>query len=265
MIIFGFKAKSIQQWVIHMQLQLEGKRALVTGASSGLGPVIARALDNAGVSIVIHCNSNLEAANALAEELTQPALVAGADLSDPAEVRALFNAAVAAGPIDILVNCAAAESQDVSDLNDLPLERWQHTQQVNVEAPLLLTQLFAGQGQAGAIVNISSIEGSRTAPMHGHYATSKAALEMLTRSAALELGPAGIRVNAVAPGLIWRPGIEEGWPEGVAAWNTAAPLGKLVGPNDIAAAVLFLASDAAASITGTTMTVDCGLSIRPGW
>jgi len=248
-----------------MQLKLEGKRALVTGASSGLGPVIARVLDGAGVGLIIHCNSNEEAANALADELTQPSLVVRADLSDPDQVRDLFAAAVAASPVDILVNCAAAESQDVSDLTDLSLDRWQRTQQVNVEAPLLLTQLFAAQGRPGAIVNISSIEGSRTAPMHGHYATSKAALEMLTRSAALELGPAGIRVNAVAPGPIWRPGIEEGWPEGVEAWRSAAPLGKLVGPDDIANAVVFLASDAAASITGTTMTVDCGLSIRPGW
>ena len=88
---------------------------------------------------------------------------------------------------------------------------------------------------------------------------------MLTKSAALEFGPRGLRVNAIAPGLIWRDGIEEGWPEGVKAWNAAAPLGRLVQPDDIASAVVFLSSDAAASITGIVLTIDCGLSIKPGW
>ena len=244
---------------------LAGKRALITGASSGLGPVIARTLDAAGADIVIHCHQNLAAAEALKQSLRQPATIVQADLADPAAVGRLFEAAVSSAPVDILVNCAAAESQDISMLVEIELERWQKTQRVNVEAPLLLTQCLASQQRVGSIVNISSIEGSRTAPAHGHYATSKAALEMLTRSAALEMGPLGIRVNAVAPGLIRRDGIEEGWPEGVEAWKTAAPLEKLVEPEDVANAVLFLASDAAGSITGTVLTVDCGLSIRPGW
>ena len=88
---------------------------------------------------------------------------------------------------------------------------------------------------------------------------------MLTKSAALEFGQLGIRVNAVAPGLIWRDGIEAGWPEGVNAWNEAAPLGRLVSPDDIASAVVFLSSEAAASITGTVLTIDCGLSVKSGW
>ena len=129
----------------------------------------------------------------------------------------------------------------------------------------MLIQKLAEQGSSAAVINISSIEGSRPAPGHGHYSTSKAALEMLTKSAALEFGPIGLRVNAIAPGLIWRDGIEEGWPEGVKAWNAAAPLGRLVQPDDIANAVVFLSSDAAASITGIVLTIDCGLSIKPGW
>lgn len=243
-------------------LSLNGKRALVTGASSGLGPIIATALDAAGASVGIHYHQNLEGAESLAATLTNPTTLLQADLSQSESVASLFEAAA---PVNILVNCAAAESQNVEDLDKLDSERWRNTQQTNVEAPLVLIQKLAEQSSAAAVINISSIEGSRPAPGHGHYSTSKAALEMLTKSAALEFGPIGLRVNAIAPGLIWRDGIEEGWPEGVKAWNAAAPLGRLVQPDDIASAVVFLSSDAAASITGIVLTIDCGLSIKPGW
>ena len=243
-------------------LSLDGKRALVTGASSGLGPIIATALDAAGASVGIHYHQNLEGAESLAATLTNPTTLLQSDLSQLESVASLFEAAA---PVNILVNCAAAESQNVEDLDKLDSELWRNTQQTNVEAPLVLIQKLAEQRSAAAVINISSIEGSRPAPGHGHYSTSKAALEMLTKSAALEFGPIGLRVNAIAPGLIWRDGIEEGWPEGVKAWNAAAPLGRLVQPDDIASAVVFLSSDAAASITGIVLTIDCGLSIKPGW
>ena len=243
-------------------LSLDGKRALVTGASSGLGPIIATALDAAGASVGIHYHQNLEGAESLAATLTNPTTLLQADLNQSESVASLFEAAA---PVNILVNCAAAESQNVEDLDKLDSERWRNTQQTNVEAPLVLIQKLAKQSSAAAVINISSIEGSRPAPGHGHYSTSKAALEMLTKSAALEFGAIGLRVNAIAPGLIWRDGIEEGWPEGVKAWNAAAPLGRLVQPDDIASAVVFLSSDAAASITGIVLTIDCGLSIKPGW
>lgn len=249
-----------------LTLCLTGMNALVTGASSGLGPFIAKSLDSAGARVGIHYHSNRTGAEKLSADLSNDSLTVGADLADEKAVAELFEQTVKGlGPISILVNCAAAESQDVSDLKDLALDRWRETQRTNVEAPLLLTQMLAAQGTAGAVINISSIEGSRPAPGHGHYCTSKAALEMLTRSAALEYGGQGIRVNAVAPGLIHREGIEDGWPEGVNAWKAAAPLGRLVDPEDIAAAVVFLASDAASSISGTVLTIDCGLSIKPGW
>ncbi len=171
----------------------------------------------------------------------------------------------ALGELTILVNCAAVESQDVSDIADIELDRWSSTQRANVDTPMVLTRLFAAQGIAGAVINISSIEASKPAPGHGHYSTSKAALEMLTRATALEFGGLGIRVNAIAPGLIMREGIEEAWPEGVAAWNSAAPLGRLVDPDNVADTVVFLASPSAASITGSIVTVDCGLSVKSGW
>ena len=247
-------------------LSLSGLNALVTGASSGLGPAIAARLDAAGASVCIHYHRNQAGADELAATLGNATATVQADLGSTSDVRRLFREATGAlGPIDILINCAAAESQDVADLEQLDPDRWAATQRTNVEAPLLLTQLFAAQSRPGAIVNISSIEGSRPAPGHSHYGASKAALEMLTRSAALEYGPRNIRVNAIAPGLIHREGIETGWPEGVAAWKAAAPLGRLVAPRDIADACVFLCSDAASSITGTVLTVDCGLSVRSGW
>jgi NAD(P)-dependent dehydrogenase (short-subunit alcohol dehydrogenase family) len=249
-----------------LQLSLAGSNALVTGASSGLGSFIARKLDEAGASVAIHYHQNVDGANSLAAQLSQPSTVLQADLDDVTAMQQLFAQAIKnLGPISILINCAATESQNQANLADIDASAWAKTQRTNVDAPLALTQAFAAQGNAGSIINISSIEGSRPAPGHGHYSTSKAALEMLTRASALEFGSLGIRVNAIAPGLIHREGIEEGWPEGVEAWNQSAPLGKLVDPEDIAAATVFLASDHAKSITGTVLTIDCGLSIKPGW
>ncbi len=254
-----------------MTLSLDGCNALVTGASSGLGTFLAEALDAAGACVAVHYHGNKNGAEELASRLSNPSIIIHANLGNLEDVRLLFHkAADALGPLDVLVNCAATESQNVSDMPDISDDLWSNTMTTNVDAPMVLTQLFAAQEAlvkkgGGSIINISSIEGSRPAPGHSHYSTSKAALEMLTKASALEFGPIGIRVNAIAPGLINRDGIEEGWPEGVAAWKKAAPLGRLVEPNDIASTCVFLASPLASSISGTVLTVDCGLSIRPGW
>jgi 3-oxoacyl-[acyl-carrier protein] reductase len=119
--------------------------------------------------------------------------------------------------------------------------------------------------EAGAIVNVASIEGLQPAFAHSHYAASKAGVIMHTRAAALELGPKGIRVNCVSPGLIAAPGIEEGWPAGVARWHAAAPLHRLGTPIDVADAVLFLASPAARWITGANLVVDGGVLAHNTW
>ena len=118
---------------------------------------------------------------------------------------------------------------------------------------------MAARGE-GAIVNVTSIQAFRPAPALAHYSAAKAGLEMLTRSAALELGPTGVRVNAVAPGLIWREGIESAWPEGVARYRRATPRSDASAePEDVADACLFLASRAARFVTGTTLVVDGGV------
>lgn len=249
-----------------MQISLDGRNALVTGASSGLGPFIVQALDEAGANIALHYHGNKSGAETVAAACSNKTEIIQADLGDTDSVDQLFvKARATLGDITILVNCAAAESQNVEDLAKLSNDQWAITQQANVQAPMKLIQHLAAQETPGSVINISSIEGSRPAFGHAHYATSKAALEMLSQAAALEFGPLGIRVNAIAPGLIHRDGIEQGWPEGVNAWKAAAPLGRLVDPENIAAATVYLASDHAASVSGAVMTIDCGLSVRPGW
>jgi NAD(P)-dependent dehydrogenase (short-subunit alcohol dehydrogenase family) len=118
---------------------------------------------------------------------------------------------------------------------------------------------MARQETGGAIVNITSIEAENPAPGHSHYNAAKAGVLMHTRAAAGELARHGIRVNAVAPGLLWRDGIEQAWPEGVARWQAAAPLRRLGTAEDVADACLFLASPAARWITGASLTVDGGV------
>jgi NAD(P)-dependent dehydrogenase (short-subunit alcohol dehydrogenase family) len=111
----------------------------------------------------------------------------------------------------------------------------------------------------GAIVNITSIESENPAPNHSHYNAAKGGVLMFTRASAYELAPHGIRVNAVAPGLIWREGLERDWPDGVQRWQKTAPLKRLGLPDDVADACLFLASPAARWITGASLLVDGGV------
>ena len=168
-------------------------------------------------------------------------------------------AAEALGGLDIVVNNAAAAVIGESD-------DWEEIRAVNIDAVIALTRRFAAVATGGGcVVNVASIEAHRPAPGHGLYAVSKAAVVAWTRAAAGELGGRGIRVNSVSPGLLRREGLEEDWPDGVARWEAAAPLGRVGEPGEVADAVLFLVSDAARWITGADLTVDGGMSVRPGW
>jgi NAD(P)-dependent dehydrogenase (short-subunit alcohol dehydrogenase family) len=117
----------------------------------------------------------------------------------------------------------------------------------------------------GSITLIASVEGRRPAPGHAHYASAKAGVIMLARAAALEYGPAGIRVNSVSPGLIDRPGLADQWPDGLSRWQRAAPLGRVGTAAEVGDACVFLASPMAAFITGHDLAVDGGMSAVPGW
>lgn len=252
-------------------LDLSGRVVIVTGASGGIGAGIARRLAEAGVGVLCHYHGNRAAAEELAVQIVQAggrAAAHRADLAEEAEAEALVRGAVARfGRLDAVVNNAGW--QPVAPLGEISQASWERMMAVNAGGPFLLTRIFArharAAGTGGAVVNIASIENGRPISGHAHYAASKAALVTFTKAAALELGPLGVRVNAISPGLVHRKGIEEDWPQGVAGWKKAAPLGRLGQPEDVADAVLFLLSDAARWITGIELVVDGGVSAQPGW
>jgi len=244
------------------RFDFSGEVVLVTGASGGLGQGIARAFAKAGGRVAVHYHQGRATAEALAAEIGGVAF--SADLGREDECTALCKEVTEGlGPVGVLVNNAGL--QPVEPLVDITGAALRTMLDANVGGPFALLRELAKAGRPAAVVNIASIEALQPAAGHSHYAASKAALLMLTRAAALELGPLGIRVNAISPGLIGRDGIETGWPEGVARWRAAAPLGRLGTPDDVADAALFLASDAARWITGANLVVDGGVSSNSTW
>jgi len=252
---------------------LAGRTVLVTGAGGGIGSQIALRLSQAGANIALHYNRTkpLDAIEKI--ELNSgneiKLIAVQADFNDANFAVGLLDEVEAAmNTPDILVNCAA--SQDVTVLETMTDIQFDRMMKTNINALFSLSNQFAKRLSNhpinnASIINISSIEATRPAAGHAHYATSKAAVEMLTKSMALEFGPKGLRVNAVAPGLIRREGLEADWPQGVQSWESNCPLGRMGTPDDVAQAVLFLASPASSFITGTILTIDGGMSVTPGW
>lgn len=249
---------------------LHGMAALVTGASGGVGSGIARQFAAAGADVVLHYHTSRAPADALADELTSTGarvVTARADITDPEQCETLIAAAVEAfGRLDALVNNSGV--QPVQPLPGMTVSDWRAVLDTNLSGTFACTQaavevMRAGGG--GSITHVASIEGSHPAFSHAHYCASKAAIIMHARSAALEYGPLGIRVNTVSPGLIDREGLAEAWPDGVQRWRRAAPLGRLGRPTDIGNACVFLASPMAEWITGQDLVVDGGVSVHPTW
>lgn len=250
-------------------LDFRGKVALVTGAGGGLGGGIAARFAEAGAALVAHYRRQGDEAEALVLRITGEggrAIRAAGDLDREDDVARLVARAVEAfGRLDVLVNNAG--TYPMAGLLDMTAAQWDEVIASNLRTAFLCTQAaarqMARQETGGAIVNITSIEAEHPAPGHSHYNAAKAGVLQLTRAAAQELAAHGIRVNAVAPGLIWREGIEQSWPEGVARWKRAAPLGRLGRAEDVADACLFLASPGARWITGASLTVDGGVTTHP--
>lgn len=247
-----------------MELRLDGKVAVVTGASRGIGRATAAALAGAGARVMLSSRkqADLEAATAAIEGETA---VFAANAGEPDQAEACVAATVERfGGVDILVNNAATNPY-MGPAVDIDLPRYDKTWQVNLRGPLVWTQAAWRAGmreRGGVVVNVASIGGMSIEPTIGIYNTSKAALIHLTKTLAAELGPA-VRVNAVAPGLVKTDMARALWERGEDAIAKHLPLQRLGEPDDIAGAVVFLCSDAASWITGHTLVVDGGALVAP--
>ena len=272
--------------------RLDGRRAVVTGAARGFGAAIARRLAEAGARVAVADRRGDEAeqtAARIAAETGADCWGCPVDVADEDSVAALFDSvAQRGGPVDLLVNNAGVFSNYY--VADMPRDEWARILDVNVTGTFLCSRAAARamsprdaeptdaatghRRRAGVIVNVASVDAlAPSAEGLLHYTTSKHAIAGLTRSLAMELAPAGIRVNAVCPGAAMTEGAIElvtaGAPAGIdleAQWDgivDRTPLGRLCRPDEIGRAVVFLASDMAAFITGVLLPVDGGILVQP--
>jgi glucose 1-dehydrogenase len=257
---------------------LKGQKALVTGANSGIGEGVARALGAAGADVVVNYVSRPDAARQVAEDIARDGvqtLAIRADVSIEAEVDAMVEAMVSAwGGIDILVNNAGLQRD--AAFTDMTLEQWNTVMGVNLTGMFLCaraaTRAMVKQGvrpevsrAAGKIVCVSSVH--EVIPWAGHvnYAASKGGVKLFMQSLAQEVAPHRIRVNSVAPGAIRTPINRTAWdtPEALAALLKLIPYGRIGVPEDIGKVVAWLVSDDADYIHGQTIFVDGGMTLYP--
>jgi glucose 1-dehydrogenase len=260
------------------QQPLRGQKALVTGANSGIGEGIARALAAAGADVVVNYVSRPEAADALVRDLkTQGvgALAIQADVSREPEVRAMFDEMLAAwGTIDILVSNAGLQRD--AALTDMTLEQWNTVLGVNLTGTFLCVREAARamirrgprpevSRATGKILCISSVHERIPWAGHVNYAASKGGMMLFMQSVAQELAPHRIRVNSIAPGAIQTPINRAAWetPAALEALLTLIPYGRTGMPEDIGRVAAWLASDAADYIHGQTIFVDGGMTLYP--
>ena len=243
---------------------LNGKIAVITGAQQGIGRAITLALAAAGASVVINYLDDAEAAGRVLEDAEKSGvsgvLVQG-DVSQIDAIERLFAAADALGGVDILINNAAIFPR--ADFLSMREADWDSVLNINLKGTFRCAQSAArrmvAQGRSGSIINLTSGAAFRGTPRGVHYVASKAGVVGLTRAAALELAPHRIRVNAVAPGLTDTAQPRYGMTEDeLQAAGDLIPLGGINQPEDLAGLAVFLASDAAAMITGQTIHVNGG-------
>jgi NAD(P)-dependent dehydrogenase (short-subunit alcohol dehydrogenase family) len=241
--------------------------ALVTGSDRGVGRGIALALSEAGYRVAINYVDDSDRAERVVRELTGEAFAVRGDVRRPSDVRQMVDAVVSRfGSLDLLVNNAGI--QVWAPLLDLTEADWDDVIDTNLKGCFLCTQAAARQMRAqggGVIINIGSGCNKVPFPELVSYTASKGGIEMLTKVAALELGPMGIRVNCVAPGAIEVERTRLERPDYAGTFSRLTPLGRIGLPSDIGQAVVWLASPAAGFITGQTVGVDGGLFQQPPW
>ena len=253
-------------------MKLENKVAIVTGAATGIGQAIAFGIAREGAAVVVDYVGSPDTANATVQQIESAggrALAVAADVSEPEQVASLIQQAVQQfGKLDIVVNNAGIEYKH--RFTEFPLDQWNKIIAVNLTGPFLCAQAAAkqmiSQGGGGRIINISSVHQDLPMPTNAPYCASKGGLRMLMRTIAVELAPHHITVNNIGPGAIFTP-IDadiEANPEMERALLAEIPLGRWGKPEEIAHLAVFLASDDAGYITGSTYYIDGGMLRQSG-
>ena len=250
--------------------QLEGRNALITGASKGVGRGIALELARRGADIAINYNSDRAGAEetaAAVRDSGRRAVVLQGDVALSADVDRFFTEALDAfNRIDILVNNAGVQTW--APLLDLSEQDWDRVLDTNLKGCFLCTQRAARhmkENGRGRIINIGSGSNKIPFPKLVSYTASKGGIDMFTKTSAFELGRYGITVNCVAPGAIEIERTKLEAPDFAGSWAAETPLGRVGTPHDVARVVAFFASDDADFVTGQTLFVDGGLFSRPVW
>ncbi|GHO65449.1 short-chain dehydrogenase [Ktedonobacter sp. SOSP1-52] len=245
-----------------MDLHLQGKRALVTGGSRGIGRAIALALAAQGVAVAVCYQQESDAIRSLADELRHlnaESFVVQADVSNEADVAHLANEVRRCfDRIHVVVNNAGVVSH--ATLDTMTMAEWRRVLDTNLTSMYLVTQATQDMLPEGSsIINIASAVATVGMPGRTHYTASKAGVVGFTRSLCKEMGPQGIRVNAIAPGIIDTDQASGLTPEQRARYAAMAALGRLGQSTDIAQVALFLASDLSRFVSGITINVDGGI------
>jgi len=254
------------------QGRLTGKVAIVTGAATGIGQAIAVRFAQEGASVVVDYVGKPDAASKTEQEIASfggKVLCVEADVSQPDQVQNLIDSSIKTfGKIDIVVNNAGIEKK--AAFVDYPLEELQKILAVNLVGPFLICQAAARQmikhGHGGRIINISSVHEDLPMPTNSAYCVSKGGMRMLTRTIAVELGPHQITVNNIGPGAVYTPidADVEKKPEMEAALMAEIPLKRWAKPAEIAGLAVYLASDEAGYVTGSTHFIDGGMLRQAG-
>jgi len=261
-------------------ISLEGQTALVTGANSGIGAAIAQALARAGAQVGVNYVTNAKAAEDLVHDIEKAggsACAVKADVSREDQVSGMFASMVAKyGTIDILVSNAGIQKD--SAFADMTVQQWKTVLDVNLTGAFLCTRAavreFLRRGivpersaSAGKIILTSSVHEVIPWAHHANYAASKGGMMMLMKSIAQEMAPKKIRVNSIAPGAIKTPINKTAWDnaEAEASLRQLIPYGRIGETEDVASVAVWLASEQAEYITGTTIFVDGGMLLYPGF
>lgn len=253
-----------------MANRLEGKMALVTGASKGVGKGIALELGRAGCDVAVNYHTDERGAQATVEVLAamgRKAFAVRANVGSSADVHAMFDEVLGRVPrLDVLVNNAGVQTW--KPLLDLTEVEWDRVIDTNLKGCFLCTQrvaLHMKEHGGGSIINIGSGCNKVAFPRLVDYTASKGGIEMFTKVAACELGPYKIRVNCVAPGAIEIERTQQEAGDYAGTWSALTPLARIGTPEDVGRAVVFFAGDHSDFVTGQTIWVDGGLFAKPAW